>query len=532
MFGMVLAIGILVDDAIVVVENVERIMAEEGLPPKEATRKAMTQITGAIIGITLVLMAVFVPMASSGFGRHHLPQFSVTMVSAIAFSALLALSLTPALCATLLKPVEAGHGHRARARRRPDGRGRARRRGPARAQPARHRHRRAHQRHARAAAEPGGHLDHRSGLPRPQPGRWLRPLLLPARPAGRSRTTPSTAPASWCARATRSTSGCARPGPTPCRTRNSSTFRNASEFHQRTGGRRRCCRRSATPSPTISVTSSSTRAAATWCASAATSPARRRREVYPRRPTAPTSFRSKSTSAIRTTCSPCRGASASSRAFDKQERIVDRFFLGGENLRGFRWRALVHATSTPATPSVPDALDAVHRVALPAAAAGGTRPDWPRLRGCRLLSQSGAPEPGRQVVDDPTPRVGAGVGVSWRSAVGLINIDVAQAVVKESYDETQRLPLRLRHAFLISDPSECQHSAFPHPLRPARCPGSLLAAPFAYVPGSALPNQDWFVPGQGEAARAASVPPRQGSSSSSVRRNSSSGRPSPAAARR
>jgi multidrug efflux pump len=111
MFGMVLAVGILVDDAIVVVENVERIMAEEGLPPKEATRKAMSQITGAIIGITLVLMAVFVPMAFfPGSVGIIYRQFSVTMVAAIGFSALMALSLTPALCATLLKPVKAGHG--------------------------------------------------------------------------------------------------------------------------------------------------------------------------------------------------------------------------------------------------------------------------------------------------------------------------------------------------------------------------------------------------------------------------------------
>ncbi|KWV54093.1 acriflavine resistance protein B [Bradyrhizobium macuxiense] len=112
MFGMVLAVGILVDDAIVVVENVERIMAEEGLPPKQATKKAMSQITGAIIGITLVLMAVFVPMAFfPGSVGIIYRQFSVTMVAAIAFSALLALSLTPALCATLLKPVQKGHGH-------------------------------------------------------------------------------------------------------------------------------------------------------------------------------------------------------------------------------------------------------------------------------------------------------------------------------------------------------------------------------------------------------------------------------------
>ena len=112
MFGMVLAVGILVDDAIVVVENVERIMSEEGLPPKEATRKAMSQISSAIIGITLVLIAVFLPMAFfPGSVGIIYRQFSVTMVAAIAFSALLALSLTPALCATLLKPVAAGHGH-------------------------------------------------------------------------------------------------------------------------------------------------------------------------------------------------------------------------------------------------------------------------------------------------------------------------------------------------------------------------------------------------------------------------------------
>src|ERR1700754_368068 len=112
LFGMVLAIGILVDDAIVVVENVERIMAEEGLSPKEATRKAMAQITGAIIGITLVLIAVFVPMAFfPGSVGVIYRQFSVTMVSAIAFSALMALTLTPALCATLLKQVPPGHQH-------------------------------------------------------------------------------------------------------------------------------------------------------------------------------------------------------------------------------------------------------------------------------------------------------------------------------------------------------------------------------------------------------------------------------------
>ncbi|AZC24495.1 efflux RND transporter permease subunit [Pseudomonas sessilinigenes] len=112
MFGMVLAIGILVDDAIVVVENVERIMAEEGLPPKEATRKAMKQITGAIIGITLVLVAVFIPMAfMPGSVGVIYQQFSLSMATSILFSAFLALTLTPALCATLLKPVAAGEHH-------------------------------------------------------------------------------------------------------------------------------------------------------------------------------------------------------------------------------------------------------------------------------------------------------------------------------------------------------------------------------------------------------------------------------------
>ncbi|WP_332776040.1 efflux RND transporter permease subunit [Polaromonas sp.] len=112
MFGMVLVIGIVVDDAIVVVENVERIMSEEGLPPLEATRKAMGQISGAIIGVTVVLVSVFVPLAffSGSIGNIY-RQFSAVMVAAIAFSAFLALSLTPALCATLLKPVEAGHHH-------------------------------------------------------------------------------------------------------------------------------------------------------------------------------------------------------------------------------------------------------------------------------------------------------------------------------------------------------------------------------------------------------------------------------------
>ncbi|WP_457330550.1 efflux RND transporter permease subunit [Rhizobacter sp. P5_C2] len=112
MFGMVLVIGIVVDDAIVVVENVERIMSEEGLSPREATRKAMDQISGAIIGVTVVLISVFVPLAffAGSIGNIY-RQFSAVMVASIALSAFMALSLTPALCATLLKPVEAGHHH-------------------------------------------------------------------------------------------------------------------------------------------------------------------------------------------------------------------------------------------------------------------------------------------------------------------------------------------------------------------------------------------------------------------------------------
>jgi multidrug efflux pump len=112
MFGMVLAIGILVDDAIVVVENVERIMANEGLSPKEATRKAMHQITGAIVGITLVLVAVFIPMAfMPGTVGVIYQQFSLSMAISILFSAFLALTLTPALCATLLKPISKDEQH-------------------------------------------------------------------------------------------------------------------------------------------------------------------------------------------------------------------------------------------------------------------------------------------------------------------------------------------------------------------------------------------------------------------------------------
>jgi len=112
MFAMVLAIGILVDDAIVVIENVERIMREEGLSPREATRKAMKQITGAVIGITLVLSSVFIPMAFfPGSVGVIYKQFSMTMVASILFSALLALSLTPALCASFLKPIAKGEGH-------------------------------------------------------------------------------------------------------------------------------------------------------------------------------------------------------------------------------------------------------------------------------------------------------------------------------------------------------------------------------------------------------------------------------------
>ena len=111
MFAMVLAIGLLVDDAIVVVENVERIMTEEGLPPREATRKSMDQITGALVGIGLVLSAVFVPMAFLGGATGVIyRQFSATIVAAMALSVLVAIVLTPALCATMLKPT--AHGAR------------------------------------------------------------------------------------------------------------------------------------------------------------------------------------------------------------------------------------------------------------------------------------------------------------------------------------------------------------------------------------------------------------------------------------
>ncbi|MCY1338914.1 Multidrug resistance protein MexB [compost metagenome] len=112
MFGMVLAIGLLVDDAIVVVENVERVMAEEGLSPREAARKSMDQIQGALVGIALVLSAVFLPMAFFGGSTGVIyRQFSITIVSAMALSVLVALVLTPALCATMLKPIHKGdHG--------------------------------------------------------------------------------------------------------------------------------------------------------------------------------------------------------------------------------------------------------------------------------------------------------------------------------------------------------------------------------------------------------------------------------------
>jgi len=115
MFAMVLAIGLLVDDAIVVVENVERVMAEEGLSPLEATRKSMGQIQGALIGIGLVLSAVFLPMAFFGGSTGVIyRQFSITIASAMTLSVLVALIFTPALCATMLKPIEKGHHHEKR----------------------------------------------------------------------------------------------------------------------------------------------------------------------------------------------------------------------------------------------------------------------------------------------------------------------------------------------------------------------------------------------------------------------------------
>jgi multidrug efflux pump len=112
MFGLVLAIGLLVDDAIVVVENVERVMTEEGLSPLEATKKSMDQITGALVGIGMVLSAVFVPMAFFGGSTGVIyRQFSITIVAAMVLSVIVAIVFTPALCATMLKPVEKGHAH-------------------------------------------------------------------------------------------------------------------------------------------------------------------------------------------------------------------------------------------------------------------------------------------------------------------------------------------------------------------------------------------------------------------------------------
>ena len=112
MFAMVLAIGLLVDDAIVVVENVERVMAEEGLSPKEATKKSMGQITGALVGVALVLSTVFIPMAFfAGSTGVIYRQFSITIVASMVLSVLVAMILTPALCATMLKPVSKGHSY-------------------------------------------------------------------------------------------------------------------------------------------------------------------------------------------------------------------------------------------------------------------------------------------------------------------------------------------------------------------------------------------------------------------------------------
>jgi hydrophobe/amphiphile efflux-1 (HAE1) family protein len=113
MFGLVLAIGLLVDDAIVVVENVERVMTEEGLGPKEATLKAMGQITGALVGVAMVISAVFVPVAfSTGTVGAIYREFALTIVAAMLLSVFVALTLTPALCATILKPADADHGHK------------------------------------------------------------------------------------------------------------------------------------------------------------------------------------------------------------------------------------------------------------------------------------------------------------------------------------------------------------------------------------------------------------------------------------
>ncbi len=111
MFAVVLAIGLLVDDAIVVVENVERLMSDEGLSPKEATRRSMDQITGALIGIATVLSAVFIRWPSAGLDRRHLSPVLVSIVSAMVLSVIVAIVVSPALCATLLKPVQKGEHH-------------------------------------------------------------------------------------------------------------------------------------------------------------------------------------------------------------------------------------------------------------------------------------------------------------------------------------------------------------------------------------------------------------------------------------
>src|SRR5690606_29775858 len=111
LFAMVLAIGIVVDDAIVVIENVERIMTEEGLPPREATIKAMEQITGAVVAITVVLAAVFIPSALQGGASGEIyKQFAITIAVAMGFSAFLALGFTPALCASFLREDAVHHG--------------------------------------------------------------------------------------------------------------------------------------------------------------------------------------------------------------------------------------------------------------------------------------------------------------------------------------------------------------------------------------------------------------------------------------
>ena len=310
-----------------------------------------------------------------------------------------------------------------------------------------------HQRHAGAAPQPGRLLGHRPVLPRPQPRGRLRHLLHPAQPAGH-RLLPRAAPGlRACAGLRVQRAAAADLGLHPDAARRSSTSRPMPRrFIREQAGTHAAVADRPDPDLRPAATSASIRAAATSCAlgtdfaglggDVAYVRARLRRHLLH-----PAGAR---TSATPTTCSRSPASVGYLEPlFGKQERIIDRFFLGGENLRGFRIAgAGPRDTSDAATASAAALLwTQTHRVALPAAAAGGTRAARPRLRR-RRLAVSSSVQPAPAVADDASPRVGAGVGVSWRSPFGLINIDLAQAVVKQSYDRDADLPLRLRHAVL------------------------------------------------------------------------------------